>query len=146
MSSIGRRIFSNVTRCSARSGGFGPVIILPYPVRVLSITSNSKSKRSTGGEEQQSQPLKFSTSKASHRTWKVERSMGSTHQRSWKKVLPLSFICISFLLWCTFRKASEVDQALGNVEHLPLFLTKPETEQGNGDTLASTEAHEDGSK
>uniref|UniRef100_A0A8B9LA96 Si:ch211-231f6.6 n=1 Tax=Astyanax mexicanus TaxID=7994 RepID=A0A8B9LA96_ASTMX len=67
------------------------------------------------------QPIKFSTSKGSHRTWRVERSMGSTHQRPWWKVLPFSIMCVSFVLWCFLRKESDVDKALEKqlYEHLP---------------------------
>ncbi|KAJ8364140.1 hypothetical protein SKAU_G00129710 [Synaphobranchus kaupii] len=70
-------------------------------------------------------PIKFSTSKASHRVWSVDRSLGSTHERPWWKVLPLSLFGVCFLLWCVLRKESEVDQQLEKQldEHFPGILS-----------------------
>ncbi|MBN3306389.1 CSMT1 protein, partial [Amia calva] len=78
-------------------------------------------------------PIPFSTSKASHKTWTVDRSFGSEYQRPWWKVLPISAICITFLLWCIFRKESDIDAQLDRklYEHLPELL--PESERNEPD-------------
>ena len=57
--------------------------------------------------------------------------MGSTHQRPWWQVLPFSILGVSFILWCFFRKESEIDQALEKqlFEHLPGLLTVMEEEE-----------------
>uniref|UniRef100_A0A8C7HFU4 Uncharacterized protein n=1 Tax=Oncorhynchus kisutch TaxID=8019 RepID=A0A8C7HFU4_ONCKI len=54
-------------------------------------------------DEEFSQPIKFSSSKASHKTWNVDQSLGSKYQRPWWKVLPISLLGVSFLLWCALR-------------------------------------------
>lgn len=99
-------------------------------VRSFSLTSQlcAKPPQSTDGDESLSQPIKFSTSKASHRSWKVERSMGSRFQQPWWRVLPLSVFTIGFLLWCVFRQESDIDRALEKqlYEHLPGLLTNTE--------------------
>ncbi|XP_066540089.1 protein CCSMST1-like [Hoplias malabaricus] len=136
MASAVRMIFTVFPRFSTISAPSGQAWIRTHPVRALSLTSRfwAKSQRSPGdGEEDEvlSKPIKFSTSKGSHRTWKVERSMGSTHQKPWWRVLPLSLLGISFILWCFFRRESEVDQALEKqlYEHLPDLLTIMEEEE-----------------
>ncbi|CAL1599223.1 unnamed protein product [Knipowitschia caucasica] len=73
-------------------------------VRALALSSHLES------EEKSDEPIKFSTSKASHRTWKVGSSMGSQYRRPWKKVLPLSIGFSVFLLWCVLRGQSDVDE------------------------------------
>ncbi|XP_062847900.1 ubiquinol-cytochrome c reductase complex assembly factor 4 [Trichomycterus rosablanca] len=127
MSTVGRLITYYLPRS---------LIIRPSPARPFSLTSHrcAKSRRSNDKEENGedvSQPIKFSTSRASHREWKVERSMGSRFQRPWWKVLPLSILCISFLIWCGFRPESDVDRALEKqlFEHLPGLLTNIEDDE-----------------
>ncbi|XP_059509988.1 ubiquinol-cytochrome-c reductase complex assembly factor 4 [Stegostoma tigrinum] len=68
-------------------------------------------------------PVKFSTSKASHRIWTVGKSMGSDYQNPWWKVLPLSLAGIAFLLWCFLREETEVDEILERtlLDHLSEF-------------------------
>ncbi|XP_008935313.1 PREDICTED: protein CCSMST1, partial [Merops nubicus] len=56
--------------------------------------------------------IPFSASKASPRAWRVSQSMGSDHERSWMKVLPLSLLCTGLLLWCVFREKTEIDEQL----------------------------------
>ncbi|XP_019749343.1 ubiquinol-cytochrome c reductase complex assembly factor 4 isoform X2 [Hippocampus comes] len=82
-------------------------------------------------EETATEPIRFSTSKASHRTWKVERSMGSQHQRPWWKVVPLSVIAVAFLLWCALREESDIDERLDKelYQHLPGLLSNQENEK-----------------
>lgn len=111
-------------------------VFRPCFARSLSFTSqlcakSSRTPGSTDGEERLSQPIKFSTSKASHRMWKVERSMGSRFQRPWWKVLPVSLFTIGFLLWCVLRPESDIDRALEKqlYEHLPGLLTNIEEEE-----------------
>lgn len=111
----------------------------PCAARSLSLTSQlcakpHQSPGSSNGEANLSPPIKFSTSKASHRTWKVERSMGSRFQKPWWKVLPLSVLAIGFLLWCILREESDIDQALEKklYEHLPSLLTNIDEEEEAG--------------
>ncbi|KAE8579526.1 hypothetical protein XENTR_v10024078 [Xenopus tropicalis] len=59
-----------------------------------------------------SKPLKFSTSKASHRHWTVAKSLGSNQQRPWWKVVPLSVFLTTVLLWAIFRKETDIDEAI----------------------------------
>lgn len=82
-------------------------------------------------EERPAEPIKFSTSKASHRTWRVDRSMGSQHERPWWKVLPISLAFASFILWCVFRDETDVDSKLGKqlYEQLPGLLSDEEEAQ-----------------
>ncbi|CAL8283447.1 unnamed protein product [Merluccius merluccius] len=77
------------------------------------------------------EPIKFSTSKASHRTWRVDRAMGSQYQRPWWKVLPVSLLSLGFLLWCALRRETDVDVALQRelYEHLPGLLKDEEEEE-----------------
>uniref|UniRef100_A0A3B5AL94 Uncharacterized protein n=1 Tax=Stegastes partitus TaxID=144197 RepID=A0A3B5AL94_9TELE len=66
----------------------------------------------TDEEEELDEPLKFTTSQASHRTWKVDRSMGSHYERPWWKVFPISVAVSGFLLWCALRDETDVDVQL----------------------------------
>ncbi|KAL4624376.1 hypothetical protein GN956_G17382 [Arapaima gigas] len=98
----------------------------PHTHRSLVLTSHTWQKSHSPGNEDHNKPIKFSTSKASHRTWKVEDSLGSRYQRPWWKVLPISLVGIAFLLWCFFREESEIDQQLKKqlYEHLPGFVSE----------------------
>ncbi|KAM3859562.1 G-protein coupled estrogen receptor 1-like [Diretmus argenteus] len=69
-------------------------------VRSVTLAAQRWSKPEDG--EENKEPIRFSTSKASHRTWRVERSLGSQFQRPWWKVLPISLFGICFLL-CKFK-------------------------------------------
>lgn len=99
---------------------------------MLSVTSQlyAKSRKPPDDDKETSNPIKFSTSKASHRTWNVDRSLGSTYQRPWWKVIPISIIGVGFLLWCVFRKETEIDETLEKhlYEHLPELLSDEEEE------------------
>ncbi|KAL7886794.1 hypothetical protein AOLI_G00045150 [Acnodon oligacanthus] len=134
-SSAVRRILIDITRFSGSRGTSGLWSLRPCTVQALSVTSHfcTKSLKSPGGNEEDelSKPIKFSTSRGSHRTWKVERSMGSTHQRPWWRVLPFSILGVSFLLWSFFRKESDIDRALEKqlFEYLPGLLTFMEEEE-----------------
>ncbi|KAB5586611.1 hypothetical protein PHYPO_G00003680 [Pangasianodon hypophthalmus] len=71
MSKAGRCVFSNLLRYSLSPGQSKPVILRPCTSRSLSLTSQlcAKPRQSPGsrdGKESLSQPIKFSTSKASH--------------------------------------------------------------------------------
>ncbi|XP_018419883.1 PREDICTED: protein CCSMST1 [Nanorana parkeri] len=61
-------------------------------------------------EEENSKPFMFSTSKASHRQWTVEKSLGSEHQRPLWKVLPISLLFTAVLIWAAFRKETKLDK------------------------------------
>lgn len=101
-------------------------ILFRHPISARSLfvsqqqCAQSKSP-SDDDDEPAPQPIKFSTSKASHRSWSVDRSLGSSYERPWWKVLPISVIGIGFLLWCLFRKESEIDKMLEAQlhEHFP---------------------------
>lgn len=99
-------------------------------MRALSVSQNlcARSKKPPEDEDVPPEPIKFSTSKASHRTWSVDRSLGSSHQRPWWRVLPISVVGVAFLLWCIFRNESEVDETLEKqlYEHLPGLLSDEE--------------------
>ncbi|XP_055038009.2 ubiquinol-cytochrome c reductase complex assembly factor 4 [Misgurnus anguillicaudatus] len=99
--------------------------------RMFSMTSqlHAKSRKPPDEDDEElSNPIKFSTSKASHRSWNVDRSLGSTFQRPWWKVLPISVIGVGFLLWCVLRKETDIDETLEKnlYEHLPELLPDEE--------------------
>ncbi|XP_051970323.1 protein ccsmst1-like [Xyrauchen texanus] len=135
MSTAGQRVCFNFSRFSlyhhifinTRQG-----TLRSCATRTLSMTSqlSAKSRKLPDGDEETSKPIKFSTSKASHQTWNVDRSLGSTYQRPWWKVLPISIFGVGFLLWCIFRKESEIDETLEKhlFEHLPGLLSDEEEE------------------
>lgn len=107
----------------------------PCATRMLSITSQlyAKSRKPPDDDDEEAipKPIKFSTSKASHRTWNVDRSLGSNYERPWWKVLPISLFGMGFLLWCAFRKETELDESLEKnlYEHLPGLLSDEEQEE-----------------
>ncbi|XP_077101483.1 ubiquinol-cytochrome c reductase complex assembly factor 4 [Siphateles boraxobius] len=111
------------------------VNLRPCATRMLSITSQlcAKSRKPPDDDDDEviSKPIKFSTSKASHRNWNVDRSMGSNYQRPWWKVVPISVFGVGFLLWCAFRKETEMDESLEKnlYEHLPGLLSSDEQEE-----------------
>uniref|UniRef100_A0A7N9ARF9 Ubiquinol-cytochrome c reductase complex assembly factor 4 n=1 Tax=Mastacembelus armatus TaxID=205130 RepID=A0A7N9ARF9_9TELE len=86
------------------------------------------SKRPSEDNEINNEPIKFSTSKASHRTWKVDRAMGSQFERPWWKVLPISLFGTALLLWCALRDETDTDAQLDKTlfEHLPDLLPNEE--------------------
>ncbi|XP_051927358.1 protein CCSMST1 isoform X3 [Hippocampus zosterae] len=104
-------------------------------VRPLTVSHHLLTKPNKPGqdvqEETTTEPIRFSTSKASHRAWKVERSMGSQHQRPLWKVVPLSVIAVAFLLWCALRDESDIDERLDKelYQHLPGLLSNQENEE-----------------
>ncbi|KAG8433039.1 hypothetical protein GDO86_017348 [Hymenochirus boettgeri] len=65
-------------------------------------------------ESKSSKPLKFSTSKASHRNWTVDKSLGSDETRPLWKVIPVSVFLTAFLLWAVFREETDLDQMIYN--------------------------------
>ena len=98
----------------------------------LSSQRPARSKTPTDDDEEvKNEPIKFSTSKASHRTWKVDRSMGSQYERPWWKVLPISLVLTGFLLWCVLREETDIDAQLEKqlYEHLPGLLSDEEEEE-----------------
>ncbi|KAI4807879.1 hypothetical protein KUCAC02_027654 [Chaenocephalus aceratus] len=79
----------------------------------LPLSSQKSAESKDGAEEVNSEPIKFSTSKASHRTWQVRRSLGNNQDRSWKKVLPVSLVFTGLLLWAVLRDSGlELDAPL----------------------------------
>lgn len=81
-------------------------------MRSLAQSSQRSAESTDDDKEVNNEPIKFSTSKASHRTWKVDRSLGSQYERPWWKVLPISLIATAFLLWCILRKETDIDVQL----------------------------------
>lgn len=79
-------------------------------IRSIHQTALQKNKE----EIESNTPLRFSTSKASHRTWTVDKSFGSDNSRPWWKVLPISLLLAGILLWCVFREETEIDKLLSN--------------------------------
>ncbi|XP_051969857.1 protein ccsmst1 [Xyrauchen texanus] len=133
MSTAGQRVCSNLSRFSLYHHIFTNTrqgTLRPCATRTLSMTSQlyAKSRKPPDDNEEISEPIKFSTSKASHRTWNVDRSLGSNYQRPWWKVLPISIFGLGFLLWCIFRKETEIDESLEKhlYEHLPGLLSDEE--------------------
>lgn len=126
--SLSRRILVNVTTKSLRLRN----------VRNLTLTSKkcAKSKKPADDDEDEeviSEPIKFSTSKAGQKSWNVDRSLGSTHQRPWWKVLPISLFGVGFILWCALRGESDIDEQLEKnlYEHLPGLLSEEEKSSQN---------------
>ncbi|XP_016380301.1 protein ccsmst1-like [Sinocyclocheilus rhinocerous] len=121
--SLGHNVFTSRSHANLR----------PCVTRMLSLTSqlNAKPRKPPDDDNEAFKPIQFSTSKASHRTWKVDRSMGSTYQRPWWKVLPVSIIGVGFVVWCMFRRESEIDESLEKnlYEHLPGLLADEEQEE-----------------
>ncbi|XP_056285286.1 ubiquinol-cytochrome-c reductase complex assembly factor 4 isoform X2 [Pseudoliparis swirei] len=137
MSPAARRLLSAGMLASLRRRMFVPPAARPVGVnsgRSLALSAQDKAKDKVSDE-----PIKFSTSKASHRTWRVERSLGSQFQRPWWKVLPVSLFFIGVMLWCALREETDIDVLLGKQlhEHLPGLL--PETED-QPDSLPEDEA------
>ncbi|XP_047666785.1 protein CCSMST1 isoform X2 [Tachysurus fulvidraco] len=131
-----RCVFSHLLRHSVSPG--------QHELTVLSSQLSTKPLQTPGssdGEEVPTQPVKFSTSKASHKTWKVERSMGSRLQRPWWQVLPLSILTVGFLLWCVFRKESDIDRTLEKrlYEHLPGLLSNIDETEDDEETEENEE-------
>lgn len=102
--------------------------------RNLALTSQSwaESKKSADDEEEEEvqPPIKFSTSKASHKTWNVDKSLGSSYERPWWKVVPISVFGVVFMLWCILRRETNVDEQLEKqlYEHLPGLLSDDDEE------------------
>ncbi|XP_062330844.1 ubiquinol-cytochrome-c reductase complex assembly factor 4 [Osmerus eperlanus] len=93
--------------------------------RTLTLTSqkSAKTKNPAADDDDKvdSQPIKFSTSKGSHKTWNVDKSLGSRYERPWWRVIPISIGCVAFLLWCVLRGETDIDEQLERHlnEHMP---------------------------
>uniref|UniRef100_A0A3Q3MKI7 Ubiquinol-cytochrome c reductase complex assembly factor 4 n=1 Tax=Labrus bergylta TaxID=56723 RepID=A0A3Q3MKI7_9LABR len=113
---------------SDRMVGGSPAATRPIrlnSVRSLTLSSRRAARPINDEKEVKDEPIKFSTSKASHRTWKVDQSMGSKFQRPWWKVLPISLCASAFLLWCALREETDIDEKLERklYEQLPGLLS-----------------------
>ncbi|KAM9817144.1 ubiquinol-cytochrome c reductase complex assembly factor 4 [Neosynchiropus ocellatus] len=86
-------------------------------------------KTQSEDEEVNNEPIKFSSSKASSKVWKVDRGMGSQSKRPLWKVLSVSVVCITFLLWCVLRDEKEVDELLGKQLNVQLPGLVPDEEE-----------------
>ncbi|XP_077406368.1 ubiquinol-cytochrome c reductase complex assembly factor 4 [Vanacampus margaritifer] len=104
-------------------------------VRALSTSHHLLAKPNNKAEDVQAEvidePIRFSTSKASHRVWSVERSLGSQEQNPWWKVIPISAIAAGFLLWCVLREESDIDKLLEKelYQQLPGLLPDEDDEE-----------------
>ncbi|XP_071318655.1 ubiquinol-cytochrome c reductase complex assembly factor 4 isoform X2 [Trachinotus anak] len=134
MSATAGRVFTGLTRVSFSRG----ILIHTSTLRLNSVRSlalssqrTARSKKPTDGEEVNNEPIKFSTSKASHKSWKVDRTMGGQFQRPMWKVLPISLFATGFLLWCILREEADIDTQLEKklYEHLPGLLSEEEEEE-----------------
>lgn len=120
-------IVCNLTLCC-----FGLCFSHPVPARTLSASQSLLAKKPVvDDDEETNQPIKFTTSKASHRSWSVDRSLGSTYQRPWWRVLPFSVVGVGFVVWCFWRSETEVDQILEKelYDHIPGLLANEEEEE-----------------
>ncbi|KAL6095187.1 uqcc4 [Pungitius sinensis] len=134
MSSPAGRVFAGLMRASL---GRAVLVHRTAPIsrvnceRLLSLSSQTSAESKDGDKEANNEPMKFSTSKASHRTWKVERSMGSQYERPWWKVLPISLVLGGFLLWCALRTQTDIDAELEKhlFERLPGLLSDEDKPQ-----------------
>ncbi|XP_029382996.1 ubiquinol-cytochrome c reductase complex assembly factor 4 isoform X2 [Echeneis naucrates] len=124
MSTAGR-VFIGLTRVSFSRAVLNLKLTRPSSVRSLALSSQRPA------DEENNEPIKFSTSKASHRTWKVHRSMGSQFEQPWWKVLTVSLIATSFLLWCILREDVTIDSQMEKqlYEHLPNLHPPEEHDQ-----------------
>uniref|UniRef100_A0A8D3C103 Ubiquinol-cytochrome c reductase complex assembly factor 4 n=1 Tax=Scophthalmus maximus TaxID=52904 RepID=A0A8D3C103_SCOMX len=93
---------------------FSVVVGRVNSVRPLALSSRrpARSKKPTDDSEVKSEPVKFSASKASNSSWKVDQAMGSKFERPWWKVLPISLIATGLLLWCVLRGETDFDVLL----------------------------------
>ncbi|XP_074476399.1 ubiquinol-cytochrome c reductase complex assembly factor 4 isoform X2 [Sebastes fasciatus] len=132
MSTIAGRVFTGLTRAA-----FSRTVYKVTPtfglnsVRLLALSSQTSAESKDGNNEVDNTPIKFSTSKGSHRTWKVERSMGSQFQRPLRKVIPIILIFTSFMLWVAFRSETDFDKQLEKelYERFPALLPDEEEEE-----------------
>ncbi|XP_068439984.1 ubiquinol-cytochrome c reductase complex assembly factor 4 [Clinocottus analis] len=137
MSTVTSRVFSGVMRASFSRGIFvhnaTRTVGRVNSVRTLSLSSQTSAESKDWDKEVNNEPIKFSTSKASHRTWKVERSMGSQYEQPLWKVVPISLVFLGILLWCALRSQSDIDVILEKelYEHLPGLLSVEEEDEQN---------------
>uniref|UniRef100_A0A3P8SBA9 Ubiquinol-cytochrome c reductase complex assembly factor 4 n=1 Tax=Amphiprion percula TaxID=161767 RepID=A0A3P8SBA9_AMPPE len=134
MSTVAGRVFSGLTRPTFSRGMFVRTVRRLNGVRSLALSSqmSARSKKPMDEEKEvNNEPIKFSTSKASHKAWNVDRSMGSNFERPWWKVLPISLIFTGFLLWCAVREETDIDVKLEKqlYEHLPSLLPDEEEKE-----------------
>nr|XP_015818873.2 ubiquinol-cytochrome-c reductase complex assembly factor 4 [Nothobranchius furzeri] len=118
------RVFCGLKRVILSRGkglGHGPSVIASVqPIFLRSLKSAGPEPNSN-----EDKPIKFSTSKASHRTWKVSSSMGIQHQRPLWKVLPIILVGTATILWCFLREETDIDAKLEKQlhEHLSGLLS-----------------------
>ncbi|XP_077482780.1 ubiquinol-cytochrome c reductase complex assembly factor 4 [Stigmatopora argus] len=127
-------VVTSLTRRTISSGisTFIRHINASMSVRHLSVNHRLLAKPKEPVEEKvNDEPIRFSTSKASHRNWNVERSLGSQYERPWWKVLPVSVLGVGFLLWCAFREETDIDAQLEKqlYQRLPGLLPDEENEK-----------------
>ncbi|KAM7381818.1 hypothetical protein PAMA_012599 [Pampus argenteus] len=130
------RLFTGLTRAAVSRGIFlNDVTTTARLNSVQSLTLSCEKpatyKRHSHSEEVNNEPITFSTSKASHRMWKVNRSMGSQFRRRGWNVLPISLLGTIFLLWCVLRGETDIDGQLEKMlyHHLPGLFSDEDEEQ-----------------
>ncbi|XP_058477496.1 ubiquinol-cytochrome-c reductase complex assembly factor 4 [Solea solea] len=127
MFAIGGRVFTGLKQVSFSRGSFIPdcgVRLNSMRLLALSFRRTATSKKPTD-EEEKNEPIKFSTSKASYKTWKVDQSMGSKYGQPLFKVLTVSLLSLSLILWCVLREETVIDGKLETrlYEHVPGLLS-----------------------
>ncbi|XP_030019416.1 ubiquinol-cytochrome c reductase complex assembly factor 4 isoform X2 [Sphaeramia orbicularis] len=134
MSATMGRVFNSLRRVALNTGELfhnTTTTVRLSSVRPLAMSSQMQVSSKKPNDENVSRPIKFSTSKASHKTWKVDRTMGSHHQQPWWKVLSISLLGVSFVLWCALRGQTGVDEQLNKslYEHLPSLASDDDDEE-----------------
>ncbi|XP_071976522.1 ubiquinol-cytochrome c reductase complex assembly factor 4 [Engystomops pustulosus] len=89
-----------------------PRLLRPSPAVPGSRTFHLKNHPDYTEEKDDQKPIRFSTSRGSHKRWTVAQSFGSDYQRPWWKVLPVSLFLGAVLMWAYFREETEIDQIL----------------------------------
>ncbi|XP_074135758.1 ubiquinol-cytochrome c reductase complex assembly factor 4 isoform X2 [Sminthopsis crassicaudata] len=99
--------------CCLAAGSRRALRFVPWAPRDFLPPLGARAKHRVEEEEDElERPIRFSSSKANPRRWTVEHSLGSDRRRPWWKVVPLSASLIALILWCFFRKESDIDQWL----------------------------------
>ncbi|KAM9101902.1 ubiquinol-cytochrome c reductase complex assembly factor 4 isoform 2-T2 [Sarcophilus harrisii] len=97
--------------CCLAAGSRRALRLAPWAPRDFVPPVGARAKRGVAEEEEDEleRPIHFSSSKANPRRWTVEHSLGSDRRRPWWKVVPLSASLIALVVWCFFRKETDID-------------------------------------
>lgn len=126
---VSKKIKCNNLQISIESQSHSLTTVFAHSVRPVVLSPLLSARAPTEAEEAvKEEPIKFSTSKASHRTWKVKQSMGSQYEQPWWKVVPIMVFGSAILLWCFLRGETDIDAQLKKdlYERLPGLLSDEE--------------------